>query len=104
MRTEGREPRVESRGTDRLYRWQQHISARGSRDYSQTGRAGVQRGSSRRETQLSGQGRCAVRIRAKKKRTRQRQRLWRSEEHTSELQSRPHLVCRLLLEKKKKYK
>src|SRR5690554_7120873 len=25
---------------------------------------------------------------------------WRSEEHTSELQSRPHLVCRLLLEKK----
>src|SRR3989442_6794949 len=31
--------------------------------------------------------------------------LWcakRSEEHTSELQSRPHLVCRLLLEKKKK--
>src|SRR5690554_7359333 len=28
--------------------------------------------------------------------------LERSEEHTSELQSRPHLVCRLLLEKKKK--
>src|SRR2546429_3534475 len=28
----------------------------------------------------------------------------RSEEHTSELQSRLHLVCRLLLEKKKKYK
>src|SRR5690554_7638771 len=27
----------------------------------------------------------------------------RSEEHTSELQSRPHLVCRLLLEKKNKY-
>src|SRR5690554_7684953 len=26
--------------------------------------------------------------------------LERSEEHTSELQSRPHLVCRLLLEKK----
>src|SRR3989442_11765789 len=25
----------------------------------------------------------------------------RSEEHTSELQSRPHLVCRLLLQKKK---
>src|SRR2546422_4440979 len=35
------------------------------------------------------------------------ERLWgdapaRSEEHTSELQSRLHLVCRLLLEKKKK--
>src|SRR3989442_11147027 len=28
--------------------------------------------------------------------------LLRSEEHTSELQSRPHLVCRLLLEKKKR--
>src|SRR5687768_17998947 len=32
------------------------------------------------------------------------QRLKRSEEHTSELQSRLHLVCRLLLEKKKKKK
>src|SRR6266496_6697156 len=29
---------------------------------------------------------------------------WRSEEHTSELQSRRDLVCRLLLEKKKKIK
>src|SRR3712207_7046100 len=38
----------------------------------------------------------------------QRQRLsppgQRSEEHTSELQSRQYLVCRLLLEKKKKHK
>src|SRR5437899_7243940 len=31
------------------------------------------------------------------------QHLLRSEEHTSELQSLRHLVCRLLLEKKKKY-
>src|SRR5438132_6649304 len=31
-------------------------------------------------------------------------RLWRSEEHTSELQSHSDLVCRLLLEKKKKTK
>src|SRR5437879_9583999 len=30
------------------------------------------------------------------------QRCWRSEEHTSELQSPMYLVCRLLLEKKKK--
>src|ERR1041385_9473244 len=30
-----------------------------------------------------------------------RTQLFRSEEHTSELQSRLHLVCRLLLEKKK---
>src|SRR5690625_6745503 len=29
---------------------------------------------------------------------------WRSEEHTSELQSRGHLVCRLLLEKKRNYR
>src|SRR3989442_5789269 len=28
----------------------------------------------------------------------------RSEEHTSELQSRPHIVCRLLLVKKKKHR
>src|SRR2546422_3011720 len=35
--------------------------------------------------------------------TRQRRQVpQRSEEHTSELQSRLHLVCRLLLEKKKK--
>src|SRR5205809_1512618 len=33
-----------------------------------------------------------------------KQKLRRSEEHTSELQSRLHLVCRLLLEKKKKNK
>src|SRR5690554_7699414 len=33
-----------------------------------------------------------------------RLRFIRSEEHTSELQSRPHLVCRLLLEKKKQIK
>src|SRR5688572_31989068 len=30
--------------------------------------------------------------------------VWRSEEHTSELQSQSNLVCRLLLEKKKKKK
>src|SRR2546425_8560233 len=33
-----------------------------------------------------------------------RRSLWRSEEHTSELQSLAYLVCRLLLEKKKKQK
>src|SRR5690625_1047488 len=36
------------------------------------------------------------------RRTRARAHGLRSEEHTSELQSRGHLVCRLLLEKKKK--
>src|SRR5690348_14998049 len=33
-----------------------------------------------------------------------RKEYWQSEEHTSELQSPVHLVCRLLLEKKKKQK
>src|SRR5215510_15956128 len=37
-------------------------------------------------------------------RPQRRQRARRSEEHTSELQSRGHLVCRLLLEKKKEHK
>src|SRR5258708_38437721 len=45
--------------------------------------------------------------RASRLRRRTRRRVWeyrklRSEEHTSELQSPDHLVCRLLLEKKKK--
>src|SRR6267143_4454966 len=40
--------------------------------------------------------------RAGRWRRRDQQRLRRSEEHTSELQSQFHLVCRLLLEKKKK--
>src|SRR5437660_2952205 len=40
----------------------------------------------------------------RKDRSRHRRRGRRSEEHTSELQSRGHLVCRLLLEKKKKKK
>src|SRR3712207_7455233 len=34
--------------------------------------------------------------------SRKRRRISRSEEHTSELQSRQYLVCRLLLEKKKR--
>src|SRR5258708_29253908 len=42
-----------------------------------------------------GRGGCRLR------RLRPRARLRRSEEHTSELQSPDHLVCRLLLEKKK---
>src|SRR3989442_8679530 len=37
---------------------------------------------------------------ARSSRTNEKRDWYRSEEHTSELQSRPHLVCRLLLEKK----
>src|SRR2546422_6084264 len=39
-----------------------------------------------------------------RRKARRRELVRRSEEHTSELQSRLHLVCRLLLEKKKKNK
>src|SRR5215208_8446953 len=46
----------------------------------------------------------AHRERQQVKRPEPRRQRRRSEEHTSELQSRGHLVCRLLLEKKKKTK
>src|SRR5947209_9811887 len=47
------------------------------------------------------QARCALLLGALEQ---VRKELWRSEEHTSELQSRQYLVCRLLLEKKKNTK
>src|SRR2546429_4573161 len=51
---------------------------------------------------VEGHDRCAQRSRhlVKRDRADRAERLTRSEEHTSELQSRLHLVCRLLLEKK----
>src|SRR5258708_29025817 len=58
--------------------------------------------------QLAGQGHSHSRRYAQAQRTRGGLdarcfwRIGRSEEHTSELQSPDHLVCRLLLEKKKK--
>src|SRR3989442_6037120 len=69
-----------------------------------------------RDADVTGVQTCALPIYGKKWNERKRQspangalsngqtRSKRSEEHTSELQSRPHLVCRLLLEKKKKAK
>src|SRR2546429_6535240 len=52
---------------------------------------------------LRGAGRRVLdRVRPDNRRGRTIPSLKRSEEHTSELQSRLHLVCRLLLEKKKK--
>src|SRR3712207_7205486 len=50
------------------------------------------------------QSQCAMWVRAQelgKSSVKAAPRWWRSEEHTSELQSRQYLVCRLLLEKKK---
>src|SRR3989442_11305100 len=65
----------------------------------------------RRSSDLPGRARASVRTRLAPRRGAARRlggaragarpAQGRSEEHTSELQSRPHLVCRLLLEKKK---
>src|SRR2546421_7416379 len=52
----------------------------------------------------SGGGGRSRSARAQPPRSRRHRREGRSEEHTSELQSRSDLVCRLLLEKKKKKK
>src|SRR5688572_32036477 len=45
--------------------------------------------------------RNALRLDRLQRENRELQTYWRSEEHTSELQSQSNLVCRLLLEKKK---
>src|SRR2546422_3314400 len=45
---------------------------------------------------------CRHDQRGRREKSESPRKLHRSEEHTSELQSRLHLVCRLLLEKKKK--
>src|SRR3712207_8528609 len=62
-------------------------------------------GGSLRRAPLAGSGRPASRRCSPPRRTscsaRSRRAIRRSEEHTSELQSRQYLVCRLLLEKKK---
>src|SRR5436305_4861780 len=55
-----------------------------------------------RQLAAARQARAAVDALAQKRETVSALTEARSEEHTSELQSRPHLVCRLLLEKKKK--
>src|SRR5207244_12541539 len=59
---------------------------------------------SRSPPRRSPRGPCRRRAGARAFVKRLRAAAWRSEEHTSELQSPDHLVCRLLLEKKKKKK
>src|SRR3989440_5907727 len=66
-------------------------SRRASSDVSGVGNPAVRYGMS-----------AARRVPAFPRMARQRAAIRRSEEHTSELQSRSDLVCRLLLEKKKK--
>src|SRR5439155_6345260 len=58
--------------------------------------SGVGFGPARRRVFLRGDGKFRVRFAIGRKKA---SRIARSEEHTSELQSRGHLVCRLLLEK-----
>src|SRR5690349_24169482 len=74
-------------------------SVAGTRD--PTGDGGALRGDVRRRAEGA---RHDDRVREDPHRVRQADRLVRSEEHTSELQSRRDLVCRLLLEKKKNKK
>src|SRR3712207_7235676 len=56
----------------------------------------------RDEVHDDGHGRARLRREREREPARGVEELRRSEEHTSELQSRQYLVCRLLLEKKKK--
>src|SRR5687768_17879401 len=64
------------------------------------------RSSQRRRPRCGTHGATAssIPIQRRKPSTKDSRRAFRSEVHTSELQSRLHLVCRLLLEKKKKTK
>src|SRR5687768_17742543 len=68
--------------------------------FRSVGRAG--RRGARRERRDGDLLRPSDRVGAGRRRLRRLLGILRSEEHTSELQSRLHLVCRLLLEKKKK--
>src|SRR5206468_12846273 len=79
------------------------ISARRWSGSRTTGSSGPDPG--RAGSRLARRGRARRRCRRSRRETRSSpDRTIRSEEHTSELQSRSDLVCRLLLEKKKKKK
>src|SRR3712207_7673686 len=71
----------------------------GERDPEGQGRVDAQGQHRARDRQGDGRGLRRRRVRDRRLRG---LRAGRSEEHTSELQSRQYLVCRLLLEKKKK--
>src|SRR2546429_1258638 len=77
-------------------------SRRRSRSGQSRGKGARRRAQDQRKRQTPPSGRPLARIRARRRPGLPPtfKRLWRSEEHTSELQSRLHLVCRLLLEKK----
>src|SRR5207253_11077689 len=72
------------------------------RSHVRPGAGGTQTGRRRGERGASGRRRRPARRERARPGGRRAAARARSEEHTSELQSRGHLVCRLLLEKKKK--
>src|SRR5439155_16500924 len=96
-----RGPSRKNTGLAHIHRWYRHCSSWRSKSHSSgEGHAGQPKARA---------GATVIRIFARLGRCRERHRRGtegstRSEEHTSELQSRGHLVCRLLLEKKKHLK
>src|SRR3989442_12127621 len=83
--------------TTEIYTLSLHDALPISRRHAErSGVGGADRGADRGDLVLRLEGDHAVRLEVRQGVEQ------RSEEHTSELQSRPHLVCRLLLEKKKK--
>src|SRR5438876_5990581 len=75
------------------YKWRRRRAVAVNKDLNQLGQPGSEVNGQRTRTSVEPSALCGQ-LRA--------QRDLRSEEHTSELQSPVHLVCRLLLEKKKK--
>src|SRR3989442_4857297 len=85
------------RGRERTLSWHSGTETEGLRDH--TGHCGWRRGES--EERIAHRIRHRVEVMSNLCNEVTFSAKIRSEEHTSELQSRPHLVCRLLLEKKK---
>src|ERR1035438_10731026 len=79
------------------------VSARGVRTSGQGAQGGTARAGFHQLGPVPGHAVLPVGTGAFVARDLRRPGVLRSEEHTSELQSLRHLVCRLLLEKKKKY-
>src|SRR2546425_9318298 len=83
-----------------LFRSQRHLDPGGPLQARTRGAAAGERRALRRAHGVHPRERAPGRHRLRGRRDRRGG--WRSEEHTSELQSLAYLVCRLLLEKKKK--
>src|SRR5690554_7388802 len=82
---------------DGFYIAEQDLQIRGPGEMLGTRQTGLQ---NLRVASLERDGYLLDQVRAMAQQLWQQHPAVRSEEHTSELQSRPHLVCRLLLEKK----